>query len=226
MRIFLDTNVVLDVLAERKLCFADSAAVLSFLESDDVEGFVAAHTMTTLYFLIEKALDGRKARTALLDLLKLVRVAPVDQSLLLKALSLAWDDFEDAVQGACAVEIGADYFITRNAADFAGLSIPVQSPAEFLSMLKGLEAEPAETEAPAAAPRRTRRSADPDPVDGIGEGALLPGSNARSPGKPNRLVSRRGWLEQGRAPDACNPRRNPPASNSDISRSARLPRRP
>jgi predicted nucleic acid-binding protein len=156
LRIFLDTNVVLDVLTERKPWFDDSAAVLSLLESEEVEGFVAAHTVTTLYFLIEKSLGGKKARTALLDLLKLVRAAPVDQSLLLKALSLAWDDFEDAVQGACAVEIGAEYFITRNAADFGSLSIPVHSPAEFLSLMKA-GSEPTNTEFPVEAPKPKRR---------------------------------------------------------------------
>ncbi len=146
MTLSVDESVILDVLTERKPWFEDSAATLSVLESRKIKGFIAAHAVTTLHFLIEKNSGRKKARSALLDLLKLVDVATVDQAILLKALSLAWDDFEDAVQGACAVEIGADHFITRNASDFEALSIPVHSPAEFVALMAATESEVAGSE--------------------------------------------------------------------------------
>ena len=83
--------------------FADEAAVvLSLIERGDAEGFIAAHTVTTLHYLLQRAVGGRKARRALADVLKLVEVVAVDHDRLLQALGMNWKDFEDAVQAACA----------------------------------------------------------------------------------------------------------------------------
>jgi predicted nucleic acid-binding protein len=142
VKIFVDVNVILDVLADREPWVDDSAAVLSLLESDGLDGVVAAHSITTLYYLTTKHLSRKKATASIVDLLKLVSVAPVTQDILLKALSLGWRDFEDAVQGVCALDAGADYIITRDAGVFDSLSIPALTPAEFLALIGSAEAEP------------------------------------------------------------------------------------
>jgi predicted nucleic acid-binding protein len=142
VKIFVDVNVILDVLADREPWVDDSAAVLSLLELDGLDGVVAAHSITTLYYLTTKHLSRKKATASIVDLLKLVSVAPVTQDVLLKALSLGWSDFEDAVQGVCALDAGADYIITRDAGVFDSLSIPALTPAEFLALIGSAEAEP------------------------------------------------------------------------------------
>lgn len=76
-----------------------------------------------------------RRRHGILDLLGLVRAVAVDHELLLKAYSLGWEDFEDAVQAVCALEAGADYLVTRNPDDFEPLTIPVVTPAELLATL-------------------------------------------------------------------------------------------
>jgi len=136
VRLFLDTNIVLDVLARREPWLHDSAAVLSLLESDRVEGVVAAHTITTLHYLCAKALGREQATLALLDLLKLVSVAPLDQDTILKAIALGWRDFEDSILMLSANDVSADYLVTRNGSDFKGSLIPVVTPSELLSMLR------------------------------------------------------------------------------------------
>jgi predicted nucleic acid-binding protein len=135
LRILLDVNVILDVLADRKPWVDASAAVLALLEDDGIDGFVAAHSVTTLYYLTAKYLTPKKATAAMVDLLKLVSVAEVNQDVILKALSLGWADFEDAVQGVCAVQVGADFLITRDTSGFEALSIPALTPNEFLGLL-------------------------------------------------------------------------------------------
>ena len=135
MKIFLDVNVILDVLAEREPWVDASAGVLALLEIDEVEGVVAAHSITTLHYLITKHLNRRKATAAVVDLLKLVSIAEVNQDIVLKAISLGWSDLEDAIQGVCALESGADFIITRDAGVFDSLSIPALTPTEFLALL-------------------------------------------------------------------------------------------
>lgn len=136
MRLFLDINVILDVLSRREPWFEDSAAILSLLETDELDGVVAAHSVTTLFYVASKHLGQRRATARLLDLLKLVSVSPVDQDTILRALALGWADFEDALQMLCADNAGADYIVTRNPGDFEPDSIPVLTPAELLAILQ------------------------------------------------------------------------------------------
>ena len=55
--------------------------------------------------------------------------------MMLKALSLGWKHFEDAVQAVCALQVGADYVVSRNPGDFESFSIPVVSPSDLLALL-------------------------------------------------------------------------------------------
>jgi predicted nucleic acid-binding protein len=142
LRIFLDVNVVLDVLAEREPWVDASAGVLALCELDEVEGVVAAHSITTLYYLIAKYLNRKKATATMVDLLKLVSVEEVNQDVILKAISLGWVDLEDAVQAVCALESGSDFIITRDAGVFDSLSIPAVTPSELLALLDSAEEEP------------------------------------------------------------------------------------
>jgi len=135
MRLFIDTNVILDVLTDREPWFEDSAAVLSLVDAPGVEGLVAAHTVTTLFYLSSKHLGRQRAASVLLDLLDHVTVTPLDQDLLLRALSLGWDDVEDAVQGISAQKAQADFLVTRNPSDFPSTAISVVTPPQLLAIL-------------------------------------------------------------------------------------------
>ena len=135
MRLFLDINVILDVLAEREPWVEDSAVVLSLLDTSDTDGFVAAHSITTLFYLSSKHLGRERAAAVLLDLLEYLTVIELDQELLLKALSLGWEDVEDAVQGLSAQRARADYLVTRNPTDFESISAPVVTPSELVAIL-------------------------------------------------------------------------------------------
>ncbi len=133
-RVLLDINVVLDVLANREP-FADEAeAVLQRVESRAIDGLVAAHTITTLHFLLAKHLSKTRTRRVLTDLLHLVQVVAVDEDRIRHALALSWSDFEDAVQAACAEHAQADYLITRDKRGFRKSAVKILTPAELLAL--------------------------------------------------------------------------------------------
>lgn len=134
MKVFFDTNVILDVLANREPFVADSAAVLSLVEARTVEGFVAAHSVTTLFYLLRREVGSRRAREVLMDLLRVLEVVAVDQDRIFQALAMDWDDFEDAVQASCAAKAEVDYLLTRDQDDFRGSYVSVLSPAEFIAL--------------------------------------------------------------------------------------------
>ncbi|HEV2008272.1 MAG TPA: PIN domain-containing protein [Burkholderiales bacterium] len=135
MRLLLDTNVVLDVLANREPQVKESAAVLSAIEAGKAEGLLAAHSVTTLHYLLHKQLGPKKAAAAIADVVSLLRIVPVDHETILLALSLGWRDFEDAVQAAAAIRSKATHIITRNPKDYRDFSLPVMQPGEFLKVV-------------------------------------------------------------------------------------------
>ena len=134
-RVLLDINVVLDVLANRMPFVDEAEAILRQVEARAMEGLVAAHTITTLHFLLARNLGKAKARKVLTDLLHVVRVVPVDEDRIRHALALNWTDFEDAVQAACAEKAEADYLVTRDKKGFKKSPVKVVTPAELLALV-------------------------------------------------------------------------------------------
>lgn len=133
--VLIDLNVILDTLQRREPFYAASARVLASAEIGLIEGFVAAHSLTTLFYLIAKAQSAERARVTLAELLRFLAVATVDQTIIKEALNLPYHDFEDAVQMTAAVQAGAQYLITRNVQDFEAGPLPVLRPAELLALL-------------------------------------------------------------------------------------------
>jgi predicted nucleic acid-binding protein len=134
--VLVDINVVLDVLADREPFAEASAGVLGEIEAGNVDGCLAAHTITTLHFLLAKYLGKARTRRVVTDLLNLVEVVPVDEDRLRHALAADWADFEDAVQAACAEKAEAHYLVTRNKADFRKSAVKAVTPAELLATLR------------------------------------------------------------------------------------------
>ncbi|MEJ2212189.1 MAG: PIN domain-containing protein [Anaerolineae bacterium] len=135
LRVLFDLNVILDVLQRREPFYAASAQVLASAETGELEGWVAAHSITTLFYLLAKDRSPQLARVAIGDLLSILSVAGVDGDIIEQALGLPYSDFEDAVQMMAAVHAGADYLVTRNLADYREGPLPALQPAELLALL-------------------------------------------------------------------------------------------
>ena len=136
MRVLLDTNVVLDVLLQREPHVAVSAAVLGVVESGVVTGLIGATTVTTIHYLLEKALGARRARRHVETLLSLCEVAPVTEEVLREALALGFADYEDAVLHEAARHAKAQGIVTRDQQGFKRSELPVYTPDELLATLR------------------------------------------------------------------------------------------
>jgi predicted nucleic acid-binding protein len=134
-KVLIDLNVILDVLQRREPFYEMSARVLAAAETGMVEGWVAAHSLTTLFYLLAKHQSAEHARVALTELLSILSVAAVDRSVIDQALNLPYSDFEDAVQMMAAVRSGAQYLVTRNVRDYGLGPLPVLQPAELLAIV-------------------------------------------------------------------------------------------
>lgn len=135
MRVLFDTNVILDVLLARQPFVADAAQLLGMAERREIDGFVCATTVTTIYYLLSKATSDATARSSIDRLLRFLDAAPVNRTVLHVALTLAFPDFEDAVLHEAARASRADAILTRNTADFQNATLPVYPPHALLAAL-------------------------------------------------------------------------------------------
>ena len=139
MRVLVDTNVVLDVLLERRP-FAEAAPrIFALVEESRIEGFLCATTVTTVDYLLGQALAPAKARDALQRLLDLFEIAPVNRPVLEQALRSGISDFEDAVVEQAGRLVSVDAITTRNGKDFKKSTVPIFDPAELLSAVESME---------------------------------------------------------------------------------------
>ena len=134
--VLVDLNVVLDVLQKRKPHYDASAKVWAAVEEGRLDGSVAAHSVTTLFYLLSRHLGWTEAMAAIRDLVAVFSVAKVDEAVIRDALSYGWKDFEDAVQMAAAADLEAGFLVTRNPRDFKAGPVAVLEPAELPAILQ------------------------------------------------------------------------------------------
>jgi predicted nucleic acid-binding protein len=135
VKLLLDINVILDVILAREPWFQDAALLLSAIEEQRAEGWVASHTPPTIHYLVQRDRTRKIAARAITDLLRIVQVVPLSNPDFQQALVLELRDFEDAVQAAAALRIGADALVTRNQRDFHAVDLLIRTPGEILAML-------------------------------------------------------------------------------------------
>ena len=136
-RIFVDTNILVDLLADRKPFSNHATAIFKAAEDNKIMLYTSSHSIATTYYLLKKFIDDNALREILLGLLEYVSVIPVDTDVLSKGLRSKQKDFEDAIQIYCASNIiEVDCIVTLNIKDFKGSEIPVMAPDELCSKLK------------------------------------------------------------------------------------------
>jgi predicted nucleic acid-binding protein len=131
--VLIDLNILLDVLQKREPFYETSARLLAMIETGKIKGYIASHSITTLFYLIKKDRSIAEARAIITNLLQFMKVAAVDQSTIEQALNLDYPDYEDAVQMISALQCKADYLITRNCKDYQPPLLSVMQPVDFLS---------------------------------------------------------------------------------------------
>lgn len=98
MRILIDTNVVLDFLQQREPFVEDAAKLFEKIDAGEIEGFIAATTITNIYYIVRKAAGIVAAQDAITQILTDLYICPVDRSVIEQAIAVNFRDFEDTVQ--------------------------------------------------------------------------------------------------------------------------------
>ena len=120
------------MLLQRDGFWQDSIKVFQFVELGKVIGIVSASSMTDIFYISRKKLSNTDAKLAIENLLNLFEVINVGHAELRGALTVAIDDYEDALQVHCAIKANADIFVTRDVAGFPNVGIKVVSPSDLI----------------------------------------------------------------------------------------------
>ena len=133
MNVFLDTNVLMDVLLERRPFVAESRKVWFLAERGKVAGLVSALSFPNIYYVVRKMLGGDTAASMMTLLRDTFTAVPLDEQVLNQAIDAKFSDFEDAIQYYSALRADAECLLTRNVNHFPDSGLRVLSPDEFLA---------------------------------------------------------------------------------------------
>lgn len=134
MVLLIDTNIILDYLLKREPFYNNAKAVMEKCCLDDFHGYIALHTVTTLWYIMRRIPDDTR-RLALKSLCEMLTVAGTTHEEVIAALDNAkFKDFEDCILTKCAKTVNADYIVTRNKPDFMFSEITAVSPEELIEL--------------------------------------------------------------------------------------------
>lgn len=132
MKVFLDTNILIDFLAARQPFAEDAIALFQLADNGEIELMVSDLTIiNTIYVLRRMQYDLSEIYDSMDDIRPLLTIVSMGASVVDRCLQHRSDDFEDEMQYLSAVDANADYIITRNKKDFDFGDSAVMTPQEF-----------------------------------------------------------------------------------------------
>ena len=134
-RLFLDTNIVIDVLGRREPFCSDAVQLFTMAYNKQIQLIVSPMTYATAAFILRKH-GPEGLRKLLSNFRQLSHVATTNEQIIDDSLASQFDDFEDAMQYYTAIKSNADIIITRNGKDFKASRISVMTAAEYIASLE------------------------------------------------------------------------------------------
>lgn len=135
-RVFIDTDVILDVLLKREPHWTNSKRVLDLCETGKMAGVTSALILANVNYIMTRTGTQQTARQTIAALREILTVLPLTNRELGQALPSSFEDLEDGIQYFIAINHGVTMFVTRNIRDFRSAAIPVRTPGEVVAQLQ------------------------------------------------------------------------------------------
>ena len=134
--IFLDTNVIIDFLADRRPFSLTAAEIFNASLSGNVKLFISSVSFNNIYYILRQSLSHNVTIKLLEELSEMTEIVDVTKTIIKKSLKSEFKDFEDAIQYNCALTINKiDFIVTRDSKDFKKSSLPVMNPQEAIGII-------------------------------------------------------------------------------------------
>jgi predicted nucleic acid-binding protein len=136
-KIFVDTNIVIDLLSRRAPFFDEAAVLFSLADKKQIELTVSSLTIANTAYTLLRQMDSNHAKSILRKLRLIVNVLPLDDKIVGLALNdETFADFGDGLQYFTAIENGQELIITRNLKDFKNSKLPVMTAKQFIETIE------------------------------------------------------------------------------------------
>ena len=136
-KLFVDTNIVIDLLSRRVPFFEEAAELFSLADKKQVELSASSLTIANISYALLRQLDSNKAKSVLRKLRLILKILPLDEKIIGLALNdETFSDFEDGLQYFTAIEDEQELIITRNLKDFKNSKLPTMTAKQFIETIE------------------------------------------------------------------------------------------
>ena len=134
--IFIDSDIILDLLARREPFYHHAAKLFSYIEKGKLRAYISPVIFANIYYILSRIKNKEFARNSLRKLKLLVKILPVDEKIIDLAMASDLKDFEDAIQYYVALENDIHFILTRNKKDYKNADITALTAEEYLNTIK------------------------------------------------------------------------------------------
>lgn len=136
IKLFVDSDIILDLLAEREPHYLHSARLFTLIDQNKIAAYTSPLIFANLHYILKKQTSNRLALKSLRKLKTFINILPIDERVIEQSLNSNFNDFEDAIQYFTTVNNGLTLIITRNKVDYKKSKIDILSAEEFLKSLE------------------------------------------------------------------------------------------
>ena len=138
-RVFVDSDVILDVLAKREKFYENSSIILELMKDRIIKGHTSPVIIANINYILTKYGNSKIAKESIKKILKYISVLSITEEIIIDAINSKMKDFEDAIQFYTALDNKIDILITRNVDDYTEKkNIEIMKPDEFVKIFNEL----------------------------------------------------------------------------------------
>lgn len=135
-RLFIDTNIMLDLLGERVPFYGSVAKLATLADREEIDMVVSPISFATVHYFLAKSETSEISREKLRKFKIISEICLLNAHIIEKGLNSSFKDFEDALQYFSAADADCDIIITRNGKDFKESLIPIMTAQEYLNSIR------------------------------------------------------------------------------------------
>ena len=132
--IFIDTDIILDLLTQRKPHYLFAARLFELIEDNKVVAFTSPIILANIYYISARLTSHKKALDNIRKLISFLKIITVDEQIMTLALNSNFKDFEDSIQYYAAKKHGLSILVTRNKSDYKVSDMMICTAEEFIKM--------------------------------------------------------------------------------------------
>ena len=134
---FLDTNIVIDFLTDRKPFSSLVGKLFDYSEKGEVKLYLSAVSYSNIYYVVRKVSSHKETIKILSRLEEMTEIIDTTSSTIKNAIDSEFKDFEDALQYYSAkLNTNINGIVTRNDGDFKHITISILTPEEAIRFME------------------------------------------------------------------------------------------